>query len=212
MDKISWPIAISAGMLFVAISTFLLNFVFKKNQKLREEQQKAIADLIKWLGGNSIEFGFVVVNDLGSGGNVFRWTLLDIGKTNLVDIVPEFDDAELYFHYESNRIKGIKEFIEDPFIPSEIKKVLQNFHPISYDNEVKSILKSPEPFVSVSTGYFVEMAPFELESNKKPNQLKFPRGAIAYASWLSFKTSCKSLVREINRHLDKINASGLKIS
>lgn len=211
MDKIPWAIAIPAGMLVLAALTFFFNFVLKKNQKLKEEQQKAIADLIKVLRENTIEFGFDEVSQHGSSGSVYYWTLLDIGKEKTDLFVPEFDDEELYFHYKSNRIIGIKDFIDNTYIPSRIRKALLNFHPRSYDNGNKKIIKDPVPLVSLSTNYFVELPPFELERSQTPNQLKFPMGAIAYESWLSFKTSCNNLVTEINRHLDKINASELKV-
>lgn len=209
MDKLDW-----LKIIVPAAAPVVAWLIYKRNskQKLKEKQQEAIADLIKVLSANSIEFGFEEVSENGSSGHVYNWTLLDIGKQKSDLFVPEFDDEELYFHYKSNRLIGIKEFIDNPYIPSRIRKALQNFHPRSYDNGDKGIVKSPAPLVSLSTDYFVENAPFELERNQKPNQLKFPMGAIAFESWLSFKTSCTTLVREINRNLDRINASELKVS
>jgi hypothetical protein len=208
MEQLDWlkiaSIVIPLGVLLLGI----LNYF--KNVKLREKQQETISDLIKTLGENKVEFHFMELESTGGGGPAFSSTLLDIG-TKKSQNVAQFDEVPVYFRKKSNRIKGIEEFTINPYLPSEIKEILINLSGSPYDNIDSQEITYKTPFVTLDTGCFIENLPFERKENEKPGQLKLP-DAIAYATWLSFKTTCGNLVKEINRQLDIINARDLKIS
>lgn len=201
------PGAISLGLLILAYLSYQRN----AKQKLREKQQETIADLIRELRGNQIEFLFGEVSKSGFSGMNNFWTLLYIGKQDSNTLRADFDDIELSFHHKSNQLVGIESFVKNSYTPPRIREILENFNPRSYDNVNSTTITDYDPLVSLTTNYFVERPPFELERGQNSNQLKFPQGAVAFESWLSFKISCVNLVKEINQHLDKINASDLKI-
>lgn len=208
MDKIDW-----LKIIIPALAPFVAWIIYKLNskQKIREKQYEAIADLIKVLNESEIEFFFMEATaNGGGGGRVFTWTLVDIGKKTPQSIVSEFDDVPVYFQTNSNRLKGIEANIKNPYIPSKIKNILKNFSASPYDKIDKREIKDDTSFVTMNTQYYEEKPPFDLKANEKPGQLKLP-DAIGYATWFSFKTTCSNLVIEINRQLEKINASDLKI-
>lgn len=208
MDKTDW-----LKIIIPLLAPLIAWIIYKRNtrQKLKERQQEAIADLINNLNENPIEFTFGEVSKNSMSGVVLSKTLIEVGNQNMNSFKNEFDDDGLYFHYQSNRIVGIKKFIDNSYLPRRIKEELRKFHPTSYDNIDKKSITDREPVVILSTNHFVELPPFELERNQNSNQLKDPIAPIAFESWLSFKTCCHNLVIEINRHLDKINSSDLKV-
>ncbi len=64
-------------------------------------------------------------------------------------------------------IIGIKGSIDNPYIPLSVRKILKNFHPVSYEDWDKGSIQYPTPLVSLVTNYFIELPPFELEKSLK---------------------------------------------
>lgn len=123
----------------------------------------------------------------------------------------EFDDKPLYFAKGINQIgnANIKNFINDPLMPSTISNELSKFYNRGFHTAEYQHLEEKKIFVKINNGYYeITKGKFD---NKDRDKADLKLGdAIAFQSFSSFKLCCKSLKNSITKW-NKSNKMGLTI-
>lgn len=194
---------------FIALwHTYAVNKSFAKNQ-LIIDQVRSVKDLIVYLNAKKIEIKFQQISDNGSsrGGLSGELTLFELLEASDVN---NFDDSPVLL--DSNKCNEVFEFlkfINDPLMPAPIVKELSKFITGSSFRLQTYQEHEGQNIVVVQSGVRYAYNMFQYKEDDLRDKLIIGN-AIALKSWLSMKTCCRSLKREIDkwfkgRSIDNLN-------
>jgi len=196
-------IVLGFATVFIAFLAFIIarkvHKEFIKNQT-KTKQVEAVDSLVHYLNESKINIMFTEFKDhgyVGSGSGLF-YNIFEVGGLLIKgdELEKSFDNQSILFHFESNQILDIKQYIDNPFLPKTIADELMNFY--SIDSTLvpyTELYKENEILVIIETGIFEKRA-----LNPDPQEGTYVEGsAFALETWLNLKTSANNLTLIINK-------------
>lgn len=190
--------------------TYSVNKSFARNQ-LIIDQIKSVNELLTYLNSKKIEIKFIKISDdAGSrASQSAELTLFELA--GISEAFNEFDNSRVVL--DSNRCNEVFDFLKfmnDPLMPAAIVNELskfmsgRNFQLQTYGHF------SGNTIVMIDKGARYDYNLMQYQNDELRDKL-IMGNAIALQSWLSFKTCCNSLKKEINNWFTSKSISDLNI-
>jgi len=200
---------INLAISIIAIVLSYLAFANTTNYAVKEKQADAVMELLQYLGKTPVSITFSVRSDSSIFNSYENYTLLELSYTKSYS---KLDSAVIYFDISDALPVDLRDFSNNPYMPSSIADVLTKYYsyrialvPDSIEQSDNSIILRNYDYqrtLSIKRDSALRQGKQDLKQQISCNYYVM-RNASAYKNWAMFKKSNKQLLDAIKKWLDK---------
>lgn len=199
--------------LMILVFAFVLSylaFANTTNYAVKEKQADAVMELLQYLGKTPVSITFSVRSDSSTFNSYENYTLLELSNTKFYS---KLDSANIYFDISDELPVDLRDFSNNPYMPSTIADALTKYYSYRIALVSNSMEQSDNSIILRNYDYQQTLSIKRdslLKRGKKDNTQHMQsyhyyvmRNASAYKNWAVFKNSNKQLLDAIKKWLDK---------
>lgn len=199
--------------LLISVCALFMSYVALNNTTnyaVKEKQADAVMELVQYLGKTPVSITFSVRSDSSTFYSNENYTLLELSYTKFYS---KLDSAAIYFDVSDALPIDLRDFSNNPYMPSSIADVLTKYYSYRISLVSDSIEQSDNSIVLRNYDYKQTLSLKRDSARRQGKQASFQqplsyhyylmRNAPAYKNWAVFKKSNKLLLDAIKRWLDK---------
>ena len=203
---------------FFAFVLSYLAFANTTNYAVKEKQADAVMELLQYLGKTPVSITFSVRSDSSTFNSYENYTLLELSYTKFYS---KLDSADIYFDISDVLPVDLRDFSNNPYMPSSIADVLTKYY--SYrialvsdsieqlDNSIVLRNYDYQHTLSLKRDSVLRQGKHNFFQQPLPYHYYVMRNASAYKNWAEFKKSNKQLLDAIKKWLDKYKIDEVNI-
>lgn len=212
LDIISFIVSV------IALGLSILAFMNTTNFAVKEKQADAVMELLQYLGNTPMKITFADRNDSCCFYSYENYTLLELSYTNYYN---KLDSANIFFDISDKLPVDLRDFSNNPYMPSSIAKVLTKYYSYKIALVSDSVEKSGNSIIlrnydyqhllSMQRDSLRRQGKYITNQQQSVYQYYVMRNASAYINWAVFKETNMHLLDVIKKWLDKHNIDEVNI-